>query len=94
MVAIQEEEYVCQVRFDDGNQTSANITVEELDRICEDPELGGIGFQFVRQFHGNAAIDGKIESISSKNKCVCHFDDGDIRTYSRKAMMTMMAKKS
>ena len=68
MVAIQEEEYVCQVRFDDGNQTSANITVEELDRICEDPDLGKIGFQFFRKFCVNDIIDGKIESISSKNK--------------------------
>ena len=49
-----------------------------------------IGFQFVRQFRGNAVIDGKIESISSKNKFVCRFDDGDIHIYSRNAMAAMM----
>ena len=91
VTAFQEEEDVRQVRFDGGKDPSDTITVEELDRICEDPELGGIGFQFVRQFHGNAAIDGKIESISSKNKFVCCFDDGDIHTYSRKAMTKMAA---
>ena len=94
VTAVQEEEDVCQVRFDGGNEPSATIIVEYLDRLWEDLDLGEIGFQFVRQFRGNAVIDGKIERISSKNNFVCHFDDGDIRTYSRKAMMTMMAKKS
>ena len=69
------------------------ITVEELDRICEDPDLGKIGFQFFRKFCVNDIIDGKIESISSKKKFLCRFGDGDIHTYSRKAMTKMMVKK-
>ena len=92
MTAVQEEEYARQVRFDSGNEPPATIKVEELGRICEDTELGEIGFQFVRQLRGNALIDGKIECISSNNKFVCRFDDGDLHTYSRNAMTTMMAK--
>ena len=80
MTAVQEEEDVRQARFDGGKDPSDTITVEELDRICEDPELGEIGSQFVRKFRGNAVIDGKIECISSKNKVMCRFDDVDIHT--------------
>ena len=68
----------------------STITDEDIYRLCEEPELGDIGFQFVRQFRGNAVIDGKIERISSKNKFVCCFDDGDIHTELRKAMAAMM----
>ena len=91
VTAVQEEEDVRQFRFDKGKDPSATIIVEELERICEEPELGKIGFHFVRQFRGNAVIDGKIESISSKNKFVCCFDDVDIHTYSRKTIRAMMA---
>ena len=63
MAAVQEEEYVRQVRFDGGNEPAATITVEELDRLCEQPDLGEIALQFVMQFRRNAAIDRKIESI-------------------------------
>ena len=51
--------------------------------------MGETGFLFVRQLRGNAVIDGKIESIASKNNFVCRLDDGDIHTYSRKPMKTM-----
>ena len=50
VIAVQEEEYVCQVRFGGGNDPSFTIKVEELDRLCGEPELGEIGFQFVRKF--------------------------------------------
>ena len=93
MTEIQEEENIRQVGFHGRTEPVATKNVEELDRLCEEPDLGNIGFQFVRQFRGNAVIDGKIESISSKNKFVCRFDDGDIHTHSRKATTTMMAKK-
>ena len=92
MTAVQEEEEVCQGRFYGGNEPSANITVEEIYRICEEPELGEIGFHFVRRLCGNSVIDGKIESISSKKRFVCRFDDGDIHTYLIKTMTKMMTK--
>ena len=82
--AVQEEEDVFQIWFDSSNEPLATITVEGLDRLCEEPDMGDIGFQFLRQLRGNTVIDGKIESISSKNKFVCRFDDGDIHTYLRK----------
>ena len=63
----------------------------EIDRICEESELGKISFQFVRKFCGNSVVDGKIQSISSKNKFVFCFDDGYIHTYSIKAITTIMA---
>ena len=91
MTAFQEEGDFRQVRFNGGNDLSATITVEELNKLCEELELGKIEFHFVRQFRGNAVIDGKIESISSKNKFLYCFDDGDIHKYSRKSMTTMMA---
>ena len=91
MTAVQEEEDVRKVRFYGVNEPSDTITVDDIDRICEEPELGEIGFQFFRQFRGNAVIDGKIENISSNNKFLCCFDDGDIRTYPRKAIKTMTA---
>ena len=47
MTAVQEEENVCKVRFYGGNKSSAPITVDEFDRLCEEPDLGNIGFQFV-----------------------------------------------
>ena len=93
VAAVQEEENVCQVRFYSSNEPSATITVEESDRICEDPDLGEIGFQFVKQFRGNSIIGRKIESISSKKKYVCRFDGGDIQTYLIQAMTMMMIKK-
>ena len=48
MTTVQKEEYSCQARFDGSNDPSANVTVEDLDRLCEEPDLGEIGFQFVR----------------------------------------------
>ena len=89
MTAFQEEGDFRQVRFNGGNDLSATITVEDLNKLCEELELGKIEFHFVRQFRGNAVIDGKIESISSKNKFLCFSDDGDIHTHPRKEMMTV-----
>ena len=48
MTTVQKEEDACQDRFDGGNDPSATVTVEDLDWLCEEPELGEIGFQFVR----------------------------------------------
>lgn len=93
VTAVDEETDVLEVKFDRGDEPSACVSEEELKRLREEPEMGEVGFQFVKQFCGNLIIGGKIESVSSKNKFVCCFDDGDVHTYSKKAMTKMVIRK-
>ena len=50
MIEVNEEENLRLVDFDGkDNMPTVAVTIEELDRRCEEPELGDIGFRFVKK---------------------------------------------
>ena len=86
VTTVDQEDDVRQVKFDGSEEAAARVKTDELDRLCEEPIVGEVRFQFSKKFRGNAVLNGKIENISSKGKLVCRFDDDDVRTISRKPM--------
>ena len=92
VIEVEKEEDLRLVEFDgDDSKPTVMVTVEELDKRCEEPELGEIGFRFVKKFPGNVIMNGKVVDISSKNRFVCRFDDGDVKTYLKKTLESLMA---